>query len=90
MLRNLEDVIPERFLTNQQSADLREIFRGCSKVLGELDEMVEYLDLDSHGPGKPKRFKKNLTWVPDDVKDLRSRLTSNVGLLNAFEGGLAL
>ena len=58
MLRNLEDVIPERFLTNQQSADLREIFQGCSKVLGELDEMlVEYLDLDSHGPGKkPKRF----------------------------------
>jgi hypothetical protein len=92
VLRDLEDVIPKRSLTDQQSTDLKDILHGCDNVLKDLDEILDnYEDLGSHGLGKkPKRFWKKMTWEPDDVKDLRSRLTSNVGLLDAFEGRLTL
>lgn len=61
---------------------------------GILDK---YQDLgDAGGPSrnylvsKSCRFWRRLTFEPDDVKDVRLRVTSNVGLLEAFMGSLAL
>jgi hypothetical protein len=37
---------------------------------------------------KLKRVWKRLKWEPEDIRELRSRITSNVNLLNTFNGRL--
>ena len=96
VLRDLEDVIPERSLSDQHTADFTDILRGCEDVLKALDKVLDrYSDLSDVAtlPGsnrKPRRLWKRLTFEPNDVGDLRSRMTSNIGLLNAFMGRAAL
>lgn len=34
--------------------------------------------------GKVKRVWKRLKWEPDDIRELRDRLTSSVGILNSY------
>ena len=48
------------------------------------------LDLSNiHGfRDKSRRVLKRLTWQPDNIEELRSRIALNVGLLNAFNGSL--
>ena len=96
VLRDLDDIIPERIITNQQKADLEDTLHGCRNILTDLDRVLDkYHDLaptpDRTGLAqKSRRFWKRLTFEPEDVSDLRSRLMSNIGLLNAFMGSLAL
>ena len=96
VLRDLEDIFPERSLNERQQADLKDYIKGCDHVLKDLDRILDrYHDLDSATrPSKlgkkPRRLWKRLKWEPDDVKELRSRLTSNVGLLNAFTTTLSM
>jgi hypothetical protein len=70
---------------------------GCYNVLNTLNKTLEkYQELSPDpkaGDAKSFRFKirkgwKRLRWEPEDVKELRSRLTSNVSLLNTFNGQL--
>lgn len=92
VLRDLDDVFPERCLTNEQTASLGDILQGCNKVLQDLDGCLEnYQELGDKGTyasaglgTKSRRFWKRLKLEPDDVKDLRSRLQSHVGMLHAF------
>ncbi|KAL8661075.1 MAG: hypothetical protein Q9202_005947 [Teloschistes flavicans] len=92
VLRDLEDVFPERSLTDEQTASLEDIIQGCNKVLQDLDACLDnYQELSgkashAHAPlgTKSPRFWKRLKFEPDDVKDLRSRLQSHVGMLHAF------
>ena len=92
VLRDLEDVFPERDLTNQQEADLHDLIEGCRNILNELDKITDkYRILDTDPTSlsrKSQRLWKRLKWEPDDVQELRSRITSNVALLNAFNGRL--
>jgi Cdc6-like AAA superfamily ATPase len=54
-----------------------------------LDKYGE-LETSLKGVGKKlKRAWKRLTWEPEDVRELRSRISNNVGLLNAFNIRLA-
>jgi hypothetical protein len=47
------------------------------------------LKLDPESVGKKvKRVWKRFKWEPEDIKELRSRINSNVALLNAFNGQL--
>jgi len=47
------------------------------------------LKLDPESVGKKvKRVWKRFRWEPEDIKELRSRINSNVALLNAFNGQL--
>lgn len=92
VLRDLTDVFPERSLTDEQTASLEDIFQGCNKVLQDLDACLDnYQELSdkashAHAPlgTKSRRSWKRLKFEPDDVKDLRSRLQSHVGMLHAF------
>ncbi|KAL9578548.1 MAG: hypothetical protein Q9203_007054 [Teloschistes exilis] len=92
VLRDLEDIFPERNLTNEQTASLEDILRGCNKVFQDLDACLDnYQELgDKAGHAraglgtKPRRFWKRLKFEPDDVRDLRSRLRSHVAMLHAF------
>lgn len=36
-----------------------------------------------------KKAWKRLTWEPEDVKELRERITSNITMMNAFQGAIS-
>ena len=94
ILRDLEDVLPERELTLRQQLDHQEYIQGCENVLKDLEKIIDkYEILDAHPAGlgnKLRRSWKRLKFEPEDVRDLRSRLISNVGLWNSFMGSLSL
>jgi hypothetical protein len=61
-------------------------------VLDELEKTVtKYSELEFRGGSLSKQAKrvwKRLRWEPEDVRELRDRITSNVALLNTFLGGI--
>jgi hypothetical protein len=90
-------VLPQRDLTSEQRQELVSIIVGCYNVLNTLNKTLEiYEELSSDpkaGDSKSFRFKvrkgwKRLRWEPEDIKELRSRIISNISLLNAFNGQL--
>ena len=92
VLQDVEVVLPERELTSQQKADLHGIADGCRNVLDELEKLLDkYRELDSCPESVGKRVKKvwkRLKWEPEDIQELRNRISSNITLLNAFNGRL--
>ena len=85
-LEDREDECPDRDLTNDQNADLEDFKLGCHNVLRELDKLLDkYCILCTKSSGhKTQKIWKKLKWEPDDIRELRSRLTSNIALLTAF------
>lgn len=94
-LRNLSIVVQDvgiiasaETLRDRQQLELQQITDGCQKVLENLETALnKYHDLSNDN----KRIKsawKRLTWEPEDIRDLRSRICVHVGLLNAFNGRL--
>ena len=83
-----------RELHNEQKAELKEIANGCRNVLNELEHTLSEYDELKSGSGsastRAKRVWKRLKWEPEDIKQLRSRIGTNVGLLNGFTGRLTL
>jgi hypothetical protein len=79
-------------LTKEEKTKLRDIAEGCRNVLGDLDRILDkYRELSSHPESVGKRVKrvwKRLKWEPEDISALRSRISSNINLLNAFNGRL--
>jgi Cdc6-like AAA superfamily ATPase len=61
---------------------------GCQNILTELKRTLEkYTELGSQQAsigGKVKRAWKRLALEPGDIRNLRSRVTDNINLLNAF------
>ena len=97
ILDDVKVVLPQRDLTSERRKELVSIIVGCYNVLNTLDETLgKYQELGSDPKNcDPKSFRskfrrgwKRLRWEPDDVKELRSRITSNISLLNAFNGQL--
>ena len=97
IVEDVKVVLPQRDLTSEQRKELVNIFVGCYNVLNTLKETLDkYQELDSDSKGcDPKSFGfkirrgwKRLRWEPEDVKELRSRITSNITLLNTFNGQL--
>jgi hypothetical protein len=72
-------------LSSEQRQQLQDIHISCSSVLTEIEETINrYSPINA-----PRSFRttwKRLTWEPDDVRDLRNRLCSNISLLNAING----
>jgi hypothetical protein len=97
IIEDVKVIIPQRDLTDEQQKDLRSIVQGCHNVLNTLKETLKkYQELGasnkySHVKGSSLNFQrawKRLRWEPEDIKELRSRITSNITLLNAFNGRL--
>jgi hypothetical protein len=92
VLLDVEVVLSDRELHNKLEAELKEIANGCKNVLNELEHILdEYSELkSSHGSvtKRVKRVWKRLKWEPEDIKQLRSRISTNIGLLNAFTSRL--
>jgi hypothetical protein len=71
---------------------LEVIDKGCRNVLDELERILDkYSELGSEYASVGKRIKrgwKRLNWKPEDIDELRSRVITNITLLNAFNGRL--
>ena len=74
----------------QQKADIREIAGSCHKVLVDIEKTLnQYGKLQTRGGNLGDRVKRaweKLRWEPDDIRELRGRITSNVTLLGAYIG----
>lgn len=92
VIRDIEDTVPQRDLSLEQEADLKEIVDGCGNVLNELDQVLQkHQDLNTNPKslgGKSRKVWKRFKWEPDNIRDLRLRIASNIGLLNTFNGNL--
>jgi hypothetical protein len=89
VLRDIEDALPQRELTVQQEKELQDIANGCFNVLTALQAKLGYYrELDQPNGksfrGTTQRVWKRLIWEPEDIQELRSRIISNISLLNAF------
>ncbi|KAH6718299.1 hypothetical protein BKA61DRAFT_599405 [Leptodontidium sp. MPI-SDFR-AT-0119] len=92
----LEDIdinLSDHELNDQQRTRLQEISSNCRNVLNELVITTrKYQELERKGGSmstKAKRVWKRLNWEPEDIRELRDRITSNVLLLSTFLGGIS-
>jgi hypothetical protein len=93
LLRDIERVLAQQVLTDWQKKVLSSVLEECHNTLIALGKVVDenyYLDPSNvHGlRDKSRRVWKRLTFEPDDIQELRSRVALNVGLLNAFNTSL--
>lgn len=93
MLQDADVAFPDRKLNNNQQRDLEDIDKGCRTVLEELRRILDKnseLSSETGSVGKRiKRVWKSLNWKPEDIDKLRSRISTNIGFLNTFNGRLA-
>jgi peptidoglycan hydrolase CwlO-like protein len=90
VLQDTDDILPARDLTSQQQTELGEIVKHCQSVLEELNKILnKFKELDPVAKGldgKPRRVWKRFKWDQKDINELRSRISSNILLLNTFLG----
>ncbi|CCT73748.1 related to ankyrin [Fusarium fujikuroi IMI 58289] len=88
VLRDLEDVIPERALPEALSESLGDHVDVCTRLLEEIQAvLLKYHSLDGKN-GKTRKTWRRIRWEPDDIKDMRQRLTSNIVLLSTINDTL--
>lgn len=92
ILCDLENVLNKRNLTARQKQDLHSIVEGCRDVLIDLNKVMDKYHCLIVSPkslgDKSQRLWKKLRWKSDDITELRSRIISNISLLNIFNGSL--
>jgi hypothetical protein len=90
MLRDVDDVLPQRDLTGWQRRTLNEIAQGCHNVLEQLNKTLDkYQELDSSTmgiSGKPRKVWKRLQWDQKDIDQFRSRISLNISAFCTFLG----
>jgi hypothetical protein len=93
VLQDIEGVQSQQELTDWQKNALVPVLKECHNVLTALGKVVNenycLKPSNSHSfRDKSRRVWKRVTWEPADVQELRSRVTLNISLLNAFNGSL--
>ena len=92
ILQDAAIALQNRELDIKQKRDLEDIDKSCRNVLDELQRKLDKnteLIPKSGGVGKRiKRGWKRINWKPEDIDELRSRVITNITLLNAFNGRL--
>jgi peptidoglycan hydrolase CwlO-like protein len=90
VLQEIDVILYARDLTDQQQLELGDLVKHCQSVLEELDKTLnKFKELDPVGQssdGKPRRVWKRFKWDQKDIDEFRSRISSNVLLLNTFLG----
>lgn len=68
--------------------DIREITSSCKRVLEDIQTTLDKNSpLETREDGVRRRARRvwgRLKWNPDEIRDLRSRIISNITLLNSF------
>jgi NACHT domain len=75
--------------SSEQETELQEIAASCRNVLAVIEKTLERYSAIEASRGGFKTVWKRLKWEPEDIRDLRNRLRSNVGLLTAINGRIA-
>jgi MinD-like ATPase involved in chromosome partitioning or flagellar assembly len=79
-----------RHVSEDQKNNLCDIEKSCLRALEDTTkELSKYSSLMSKEgtlQGRAKRVWKRVKWEPDDIRDLRSRIISNITALNAVTG----
>jgi hypothetical protein len=90
VLRDIDDILPQRDLADRQKTELGEIAQGCRDILKELEDTLDRyqeLDLSIKGfGGRSRRVWKRFRWDQKDIDRFRNRINSNVLLFNTFPG----
>ena len=90
MLRDVDDILSQRDLTDQQKQSLEEIAQGCCNVLEQLNKTLDkYQELDCSAKGisgKSRKVWKRLQWDQKDIDQFRSQITLNISAFGAFLG----
>ena len=90
VLRDVDDVLPQRDLSNQERKDLDEIARGCHDVLNQLKERLDKnVELDSKVKGisgKSRRIWKRFQWDQTEIDQFRHRVSLNITAFGTFLG----
>ncbi|KAN0102723.1 hypothetical protein V8E51_011036 [Hyaloscypha variabilis] len=93
ILQDINIKLSEHELNDHQQARLQEISSNCRNVLNEVEETAsKYQELEYKGGSmstKVKKIWKRLKWEPEDIRELRDRIISNVLLLSTFLGGIS-
>ena len=93
MLRNIDDVLPERDLTSYQQTELGNIIRRCRSALQDLDKTLnKFKVLDSNAisvNGKTWIVWKRFKWDQRDFDGFCNWFGSNVLLLSTFLGRIS-
>lgn len=93
VLQDIDDILPARDLTSHQQTELGNVVKHCKSVLEELNEiLIKFKELDPVAKsldGKPRRVWKRFKWDQKDITELRSRISSNILLLNTFLGRIS-
>ena len=90
MLQDVDVVLSQSEPDSQEKEDLEDITASCRNVLGELEKTLDkYSELESKPKSvteKVRRVWKRLQWEPEEIREIRNRISSNVTLLDAFNG----
>ncbi|KAL2004633.1 hypothetical protein VTN00DRAFT_3369 [Thermoascus crustaceus] len=90
VVQDVEIDLSSKELGSQQKIELQEIAENCRNVLTDIEKTIDrYSELKSNHDMRRNRVTrawKRLKWEPDDIHNLRIRIGSNIGLLNAFNG----
>ena len=90
VLRDVDDVLSERDVSNRQKNDLDEIARGCHNVLNQLKEKLDKSqELDSKAKGisgKSRRIWKRFQWDQAEIDQFRNRVNLNITAFGTFLG----
>ena len=91
VIRDADDVLPQRDLSGQQKKDLGEITRGCHDVLNQLKENLdknqELVGSKVKGiSGKSRRMWKRFQWDQAEIDQFRNRICLNITAFSIFLG----
>jgi hypothetical protein len=93
VLADIEVVLPGQELSDHQKVELQQIADNCRTVLEELEKtLAKYEEVGAASRSiskKAKRVWKRLKWEPEDIKEFRSRIITNIALLSAFQDRIA-
>jgi len=93
VLRDIDDVLPERDLTSQQQTELGDIIRRCRGILQDLENNLnKFKELNSSSKGvdgKTRMAWKRFKWDQRDSDEFCNRIRSNILLLSTFLGRIS-
>ncbi|RMJ13402.1 hypothetical protein CDV36_006950 [Fusarium kuroshium] len=93
VLSDVEVTVSESELDAYQRNDLQHVINSCRDVLERLEDTLDkYRDLHADKGilgSRVKKAWKRINWEPDDIRELRERITLNTTLLNTFLGGIS-
>ncbi|MCJ1417968.1 hypothetical protein MMC32_004313, partial [Xylographa parallela] len=93
ILEDVEESLSTDTFGKSQEKNINDILEGCQHVLEDTEATLKkYSTLDTQSKSLRERAKKawkQLKWEPDDIRDLRNRIVSNLTLLNSFIEGVS-